>query len=132
MYKQTNKVIDSVSASELLRALNTLRNMSEKNNQFEISFSKEVPIKLDDFPENSNTVGYEKYMASKSNVKIKKNTQKQRKKTPSPLKEQKSNVQERHSNLKSRSHSPYEKRSQRTDSRISNLSRHPVRPQFPK
>lgn len=28
MHKQTHKVIDSVSASELLKALNTLKNMN--------------------------------------------------------------------------------------------------------
>ena len=41
MLKPNKKVIDSVSASELLEALNTLQKLNEPPNDLEISFSQD-------------------------------------------------------------------------------------------
>lgn len=38
MNKPNNKIIDSVSATELLKALSTLQNMNDNHNEMEISF----------------------------------------------------------------------------------------------
>jgi hypothetical protein len=45
MSKVNKKIIDSVSASELLKALNTLQNMSDPDNDMEISFCDESKVK---------------------------------------------------------------------------------------
>lgn len=64
MSKINKKIIDSVSASELLKALNTLQNMSIPDNDIEISFCDESKIKSE-YKTNSKAINYDQYMAKK-------------------------------------------------------------------
>lgn len=58
MSKLNKKIIDSVSASELLKALNTLQHMSDPDRDAEISFSEDSKVRSDFKPSNSRTMNY--------------------------------------------------------------------------
>lgn len=113
MSKLNKKIIDSVSASELLKALTTLQHMSDPDHDAEISFSEDSKVKSEFRSSNSKTMNYEQYMAKK--VENRKAQPPVQRKSISPLREQNVNQTIKIGNLKSRSHSPINCRQERTD-----------------
>lgn len=113
MSKINKKIIDSVSASELLKALTTLQNMSDPDHDAEISFCDESKVKSEFRTNNSKTMNYEQYMAKK--VENRRGQPPVLRKSISPLREQNVNQTIKICEMKSRSHSPINGRQERTD-----------------
>lgn len=126
--RPSKKIIDSVSASELLRALNTLQHMGEDCDP-EISFSDDSKACA---PTNSKIINFDQYMARKGEGKSK-NVRNAQRKSISPIRHDQT-IQNTHlSDLKSRSHSPISKKPEKTErSMIPHKNNHahpqPVRP----
>jgi hypothetical protein len=105
---QTSKypIIDSVSASDLLKALGALQSLGNiQEEEEEVSFSEDIQAGKEWFATSSNVVDFSKYMEEK--VKPSKPApQRTQRRAASPLTDSKHHSSSKLNSFKSRSHSP--------------------------